>query len=183
MPKLLLATLLTLLNFAAAAQTPVRLPLNAVTLYLNGAELHHAGEISLPAGTAELRLVGISPYADANSLQATVSGAALDAVERVAASQLTSSTTPVTLLDSLRAAQARSTALKTEEVVLAAEKEFLQQNRQMGPIKPGRWMKEAQRRAAYYSTRLGELTQREGQVKEVLLAQTARLTALNQRAG
>ncbi len=183
MPKLLLAALLGFLGCAAVAQTPVRLPLQSVTLTLNGAELHHRGEINLPAGTAELRLVGISAYADANSLQADVAGAELDAVERVAAAPLKPGTAPVTLLDSLRAAQARGKTLKREELVIAAEKEFLQQNRQMGSIKPGRWVEEAQRGAAYYSQRMGELTQRDAQVKEEQLAQTTLLAALNQRAG
>jgi|GEM_PF-1832158 len=183
MKKLFMLILLGHLGVCAIAQTTVRLPLQAVTLDFSGAELHHQGEISLPAGPAELHLLGLSPYADANSLQADVRGAELDAVERVAAAPVKPGTAPITLLDSLRAAQARSQALRTEELAIAAEKEFWQQNRQLGSVKPGRWVAETKQAAAYYSTRMGELSQRETQVKEAQAAQATLLAALSQRAG
>jgi uncharacterized protein (TIGR02231 family) len=185
MRKLFFPALLALTTLGAQAQTPSRLvlPLRAVTLYFNGAELHHQGEISLPAGPAELRLAGLSPSLTYSSLQAEVTGAELESVELVAAPVPRPGAAPVTLLDSLRVAQATLRKLKTEEASLAAEREFLQQNKQIERVSPGRWVEETQRGAAFYAARIGALSQRDTDLKESLQNQTVLVAALSRRSG
>lgn len=181
MKQLLLIALL-LAAVTTQAQTSVRLPLKAVTVYLNGAELQHEGSVNLPAGPVEIRLAELSPYLNDRSVQAEVTGAELEGVEfgRV---QPQPGAAPVTLLDSVRAAQDGLQKLRKEEINVAAQKDFLEHNRQMESTTPGRWLEEAQRGAVFYGTALAALAQRDADVKTRLAAQTAVLTALTRRAG
>lgn len=181
MRYLALACLLLGVVGHAHSQTAVRLPLRSVTLYPNGAGLYHRGEVSLPAGPAEVRLTGLSARLYGPSVQPEVSGAELEGFELVANPLPAPSATPVSLTDSLRVAQQALTRLTTESATIAAEVEFLRQNVSLGSVTPGKWVEETQRAAAYYSTRLAALAQRDATVKTQITRQTTFITALTRR--
>lgn len=182
MKHFLLASLL-LGTLASHAQTSVRLPLRTVTLYQDGgAELHHRGEVTLPAGPAEVLLTGLSPALYGTSVQAEAGGAELEDVEIVDAPRATGAM-PGTLADSLRQTEVSLRRFQTEQAVLVAETEFLQQNRTLASITPGKWVEEARRSAAYYSERMGALAERDVVVKAQIVAQTALAQTLRQRMG
>ena len=167
---------------AGRAQTTLKLPLKAVTLYLNGAELRHESSLSLPAGTAEIRLSGLSPYLLRPSIQTEISGAEMEGLDFVSV-QPQADAAPVTLRDSLRVAQASLQNLQAEAISIAAQRDFFEQNKKLERITPGRWAQETQQAATYYATTLADLTKRDLQVKERLGTQTQQVASLTQRAG
>ncbi|MDQ2771421.1 MAG: DUF4139 domain-containing protein [Bacteroidota bacterium] len=181
MLKFLLSVFLTGQALAAAGQT--QLPLHEVTLYTDGAELHHRGTVSLPAGPAAVHLSGLAPGLVVASLLADATGAELEDVEMVAQAPPPAGSIPVTTFDSLRVARATLRRLHTEEVSTKAEKDFFWQNRLLPPVAASIWLTEMPKAAAAYGVRLGELTQREEDVAERLRAQTELVSRLAYRAG
>jgi uncharacterized protein (TIGR02231 family) len=152
LPTHLVTLLLALLPWVALAQPPptIRqaLPLRAVTLYFEAAELHHEGSLSLPAGAVDVHVTGLAPALSDYALQAEASGAELQGLELVAGSPLRAGTR-----DTLE-------RLRHETALLTAEREFLVQNAHVATTTPGRWIDETQRAAAYYSARLVQLDER-----------------------
>lgn len=152
MLKLFSFLLLALLPWAATAQTPVAirqaLPLRAVTLYLDAAELQHEGSVNLPAGAVDVRVTGLAPAMNGYALQAEATGAELE--------------NPELVLSSPQRTGARDTLtrLSHETALLTAEREFLVQNSHVSSTTPGRWVEETQRAATYYSARLVQLNER-----------------------
>lgn len=67
MKKLVALLLLPLL--ALAGEINPKTTIKEVTVYLNGARVTTESNVSLPAGTSEVRLSGLSPVIDANSIQ------------------------------------------------------------------------------------------------------------------
>jgi uncharacterized protein (TIGR02231 family) len=56
--------------YTLAAEKNVSGKLNQVNVFLNGAQLFHTATVQIPAGTSSIYLEGISPYVQANSIQA-----------------------------------------------------------------------------------------------------------------
>lgn len=144
--------LLALLPWATTAQPApaIRqaLPLRAVTLYLDAAELHHESSLTLPAGAVAVRVTGLAPALTGYALQADATGAELEDLELVPSSPQRAGTR-----DTLG-------RLRHELALLTAEREFLLQNAHAVSTTPGRWVEETQRAATYYSTRLVQLDER-----------------------
>lgn len=166
---------------AAAGQT--HLPLHEVTLYIDGAELHHRGTVNLPAGPAAVHLSGLAPGLVAASLLADVTGAELEDVEMATTALPLAGSVAATAFDSLRLAKAALRRLRTEEVSMKAEKEFLMQNRLLQPVTANNWTAEMPKTAAAYGLRLGALAQREDEIAERLQAQMVVVNKLTYRAG
>ena len=69
-PALLFATL-----FANATTQKIYKPkVEKATIYLQGAQLFHSTDISVPAGMSNVIIEGVSPYLDQQSLQASGKG-------------------------------------------------------------------------------------------------------------
>ncbi|MFD1871749.1 mucoidy inhibitor MuiA family protein [Hymenobacter bucti] len=151
MSKFFLSSLLlALAPWVAPAQTTptaIRqaLPLRAVTLYLDAAELQHEGSATLPAGAVDVRVTGLAPALTDYALQADATGAELEGLELVAGSP--------------RRTVGRDTLgrRRHEIALLSAEKEFLKQNTHADNNTPGRWAEETLRAGTAYSARLVQI--------------------------
>jgi len=185
--KHFLCTLLLALVVAAGAQaqqpTRLTLPLREVTLFPSSAQLHHQGELALPAGPAVVRLVGLSPQISGPSVQAEVAGGELESVDLVVNTAAQPGTVPGTLTDSLRVAQTTLTGLLNEQTANAAEKTFLEENKRVSTTGAGNWLAEVQRGAAYYRARIAALARRDAEIALLLPAQKQQVEGLSQRAG
>ena len=71
---LLLCLLATIIASHAAAPTPVASRVEAVTVFLNGAQVTRTARIALPVGETQYRLEKLSPYVDAQSIRVRAAG-------------------------------------------------------------------------------------------------------------
>ena len=61
--------LLSTVSFAQESSSPVSSTIDSVTVFLNGAQVHRTGRVSLRAGDHSYRLEQVSPYTDPQSIR------------------------------------------------------------------------------------------------------------------
>ena len=72
--SIIILLFLSLGSIVFASSDPIKSKLNAVTVYAQGAQLHHKASFSYVKGINEIILEGISPFIDARSIQVSAKG-------------------------------------------------------------------------------------------------------------
>ncbi len=70
----ILILILSLCSITLAGNDPIESKLNSVTVYAQGAQMHHKASFSYTKGINEIILEGISPFIDARSIQVSARG-------------------------------------------------------------------------------------------------------------
>ncbi|MCB2408712.1 DUF4139 domain-containing protein [Hymenobacter lucidus] len=166
--KLFYTSLLLALPWAAQAQQSMvaPLPLDAVTVFFNSAELHHQSNLALPAGTSVVVLTGLSNQLQPRSLQIEVSeNAEILSVDATPPGEQ-SSDVVAELEKELRRVRATLMALTEERAMVLA-------NKQVPEVSS--WTSELQRTADFFRQRLVEIQLR---VDELQASQQTLITRL-----
>ena len=180
LPPLLVLSVLCL-GYVHGSPTPVTSRVEAVTVFLNGAQVTRSAEITLPVGETQYRLEKLSPYVDAQSIRVRAVGELiiksvfyqrnyLDTTQQSEESQALA-----TRLEELRRQIAQQEA---HLAVLEEEEALLIANRTLGGNNEAVTTVQLQAMADFFRTRLTELKDRQtelGFAIEDLKSQQARL--------
>ena len=130
-----IAWLLLSICAAAAApvsgQTKVKISVEKVTLFIDGAQVTRTRQVDLPAGNSTVVFTGLSPYLDDKSMQVSAKGPfTVTAVNRLFnhTDSLERSTRQKTLEETLEETQRQLDRLKASREVMDAESELLKTN-------------------------------------------------------
>jgi len=151
-----LTVFLLLFPHVGRAQAPVRVeaPVREVTLFANGAELHHESRPTLPAGAVTVRVAGLAGLFDSHSLQVEVGrGAELVGTDVVGSDRPAAPDSVTRLRMAHLRAQAEVMALQEERALLIA-------NSELKGTTAATWNADMARVAALYRERMRDVSMR-----------------------
>lgn len=158
--KRILITLLFPLSVCAQQQIKSKAILESVTVYNNGAQLTHHGNVKLPSGTSEIVVNNISGRINENSIQVGVSaGVTILAVQFNRDFLNTDAANPeIKLLnDSIKIVNTELSKIKNAKTVEEQTLVLLDENRKSGGTNTGTNVAELIKLAAYYRAKSTEV--------------------------
>jgi uncharacterized protein (TIGR02231 family) len=158
--------------------------LESVTVYNNGAQLSHKGNVNLPSGTSEIVINNISGRVNENSIQVSVSpGVTILAVQFNKDFLNTDADNPEIkkLADSIKIATAELTKTKNAKAIEEQTLVLLDENRKSGGSNNGTNVAELIKLADYYRTKNAEVRNAISVLSLLEDKQTQKLNALQQQ--
>ncbi|SER07541.1 DUF4139 domain-containing protein [Pedobacter rhizosphaerae] len=182
--KRIFICLLFPLSVFGQQQIKTKASLESVTVYNNGAQLTHKGNINLPMGTSEIVINNISGRVNENSIQVSVSpGVTILAVQFNKDFLNTYAANPEVkkLTDSIKIATAELTKTKNAKAIEEQTLVLLDENRKSGGSSNGTNVAELIKLAEYYRTKNAEVRSAISALMLLEDKQTQKLNALQQQ--
>ena len=92
--SILLCLLTVLTAYSQNKPVNAKTAINEVTVFLSGAEVHRTGKVTVVPGVNEIKVIGLSPSVNGNSIQASLSNDNLTILSAVSYTHLTLPPTP-----------------------------------------------------------------------------------------
>lgn len=165
------------------AEIPVKITVKKVGLYASGAHIVSEAEVILQKGIQELRLEGISPFADENSLIFKCSaGFSLMSVqlERRPPEGPVRNAEYRTVEDSMRLVSARLSRVQNQVTGLQQEFSMIRANQKLAPAGMS-LVSELEKAATFFRTRVEDILNRQYELEQQKRKFQDRLNALQQK--
>jgi len=182
--KALTIILLFPLSLFAQQQIKSKAVLESVTVYNNGAQLSHKGNVNLPMGTSEVVINNISGRVNENSIQVGVSsGVTILSVQFNKDFLNTDAANPVLkkLNDSVKIVNDELIKTKSSKAIEEQTLVLLDENRKSGGTHTGTNVAELIKLAAFYRSKNAEVRQAIAALSQIEDKQNQKLTALQQQ--
>lgn len=173
MKSILLSFAIFILSTHVWAQSEKELTLNtsikAVTVYEEGAQINREGSLSLPSGESTIRLKGLSPYINENSIRVKITGAGkLVAVhhEMNYLKEQHKTERVDSLYKAINAIEKEIDQLKARKEVLAKREELLGNNQQLGSNNAGASLSTLQQAMQYYEQQYTAIKQEQISIQD-----------------
>ena len=146
-----------------SGQQKVKIPVEKVTVFIDGAQVTRTKQIDLPAGSTKLVFTGLSPYLDEKSLQVRAKGQfTVTAVNRLFnyTDSLERTTRQRTLEQEIVQIEQQQKKLEAAREIIAAENELLKVNCSVGSRNTATSLAAIKELNDYYSARLQALKEK-----------------------
>ena len=139
------------------ASKVVQTEIDSVTVYLNGAEVHRGGNVSLPAGMSELRVSGLTHFMNTKSVQARIASKDVK-IMSISTMQTTSPIARVKALkDSIDDVSISLQLQEGDKTAYTEEKNMLLANKARVGVEKGVTVEELKSASQFYRLKLQEI--------------------------